>query len=98
MMKKYTFSNGDVVTSELNKEELIKRTRRLDTLRVMTEGYDRGEGLKICKKALRAYNKVKGFTGIIRLTTTEKDFIGCMRERSFLTDEEKEVINFYTKY
>jgi len=97
-MKKYTFSNGDVVTSELNADELMERMRRLDLLRVMTEGYETGEGHSICNKALRAYNKVQNFTGIIRLTTLEKDFIGYMRERSFLTEEEIELINFYTRY
>ena len=96
-MKKYTFSNGDVVRSDLNADELIKRMKRVDLLRVMTEGYEYGEGLSIYNKALRAYNKVDNFTGIIRLTILEKDFIGYMRERSFLTDEEIEVINFYTK-
>lgn len=97
-MKKYTFSNGDVITSELNADELTKRMRRLDLLRVMTEGYESGEGLNIYNKAIRAYNKVNNFTGIIRLTLLEKDFIGYMRERSFLTDEEKDLINFYTRY
>jgi len=96
-MRKYTFTNGDIVTSELSADELMARMRRLDVLRVMTEGYEYGEGLKIHDKALRAYNKVNNFTGIIRLTALEKDFIGYMRERSFLTDEDIEVINFYTR-
>ena len=96
-MKKYTFSNGDVITSELEVNELVKRTKRLDLLRVMTEGYESGEGVNICKKALRAYNKKKGFTGIIRLTAIEKDFLSYKLEDSFITEEEREVINFYCK-
>ena len=96
-MKKYTFTNGDIITSELSADEIMIRMRRLDLLRVMTEGYDAGEGLKIHDKALRAYNKLNNFTGIIRLTVLEKDFMSYMRERSFLTDEEIELINFYTR-
>lgn len=97
-MKKYTFKNGDVVTSELEVNEMLKRMRRLDVLRVLTEQYECEKGESICKKALRAYNKVKGFTGIIRLTDIEKDFLSYKLESSFITDEEKEVINFYCKY
>lgn len=94
-MKKYTFTNGDVVTSKLNQQELLTRMRRLDTLRVLTEGYEEGEGKNICKKALNAYNKIEGFTGIIRLTFLEKDFLGYCLESEYLSAEEKEVINFY---
>lgn len=82
--------------TKLSKEEFEKRYKRLDTLRVMTEGYDEGEGLSICKKALRAENK-EIFTGIIRLTNTEKDFLGYCLESDFLDEEEKEVIKFYTR-
>lgn len=96
-MKRYTFTNGDIVTSELSADELMIRMRRLDLLRVMTECYEAGEGLSIHNKALRAYNKVDNFTGIIRLTALEKDFMCYMRERSFLTDEDMEIINFYTR-
>lgn len=96
-MKKYTFKNGDVVTSELDSKELLIRMRRLDTLRVMTEGYESGEGFNICQKALRAYNKTKGFTGIIRLTSTEKDFLGYLYENTNNDEEEIEVLDFYTK-
>ena len=60
-MKKYTFTNGDVMTSELHAEELMKRLRRLDTLRVMVEQNDCEEGRSICKKALRAYNKMENY-------------------------------------
>ena len=41
-MHKYTFNTGEVVTSKLDKDELIKRMERLDTLRVLTEGYTEG--------------------------------------------------------
>ena len=96
-MKKYTFKNGDVVTSELDSKELCIRMRRLDILRVMTEGYESGEGFNICQKALRAYNKVKGFTGIIRLSSTEKDFLSYLYENSHNDNEEIEVLNYYVK-
>ena len=96
-MIKYAFTNGDVMTSELSADELMKRLRRLDTLRVMTEQHDCKEGKSICKKALNAYNKMNGFTGIIRLTFLEKDWLAYMLEDDFITDEEIKVIEFYTK-
>lgn len=96
-MKKYTFANGDVMTSELSASELMKRLRRLDVLRVMTEQHECKNGRNICKKALNAYNKMNGFTGIIRLTFLEKDWLSYMLENNCITDEEIEVIKFYTK-
>lgn len=95
-MKRYTFKDGHQVTSKLEAKELVKRMNRLDWLRVITEGYTEGEGRSICEKALKAYNKTENFTGIIRLTTLEKDFLGYMLEDN---DDEKdiEVINFYLK-
>lgn len=94
-MATYKFRNGDVVFSKLPKEEMLKRMNRLDVLRVMTEGYDEGEGRSICDKALRAYNKVEGFTGIIRLSNIEKDFLSYQLENEFIDDKEIEVIRFY---
>ena len=47
-MHKYTFNTGEIVTSKLDKDELIKRMERLDTLRVLTEGYTEGVGTTIC--------------------------------------------------
>ena len=96
-MYTYTFKNGDVVTSKLEKEELLKRMERLDTLRVLTEGYDDGIGLNIFKKAVKAYNKTHDFTGIIRLTSTEKEFLGYMLESDFNSEEDIEVLNFYIR-
>lgn len=97
-MKTYTFSNGDVMTSRLPKEEVTKRLERLDTLRVLTEQHECKEGKSICKKALRAYNKMDGFTGIIQLTFLEKDWLSYMLEDEFCSDEDKTVIRFYTGY
>lgn len=94
-MKRYTFKDGTKVTSKLDSKELLKRMNRLDTLRVLTEGYEDGEGANICKKAWRAYNQLNGFTGIIRLTILEKDFLGYMLESDMLDDEDREVINYY---
>jgi hypothetical protein len=95
-MYKYTFTNGDVITSKLEKEELLKRMNRLDILRVLTEGYEEGEGYSIFQKSLRAYNKTNDFTGIIRLNILEKDFLGYLLE-GMVTAEEVEAINFYLK-
>jgi len=92
---KYTFNNGDVVTSNLKQDELLRRMRRLDNLRVLTEGFDEGEGSVISAKAWRAYNKTNNFTGIIRLTPTEKDFLSYLLESDMLTDEDRECINWY---
>lgn len=96
-MRKYTFSNGDIMTSKLHAKELMKRLRRLDTLRVMVEQNDCEEGRNICKKALRAYNKMENFTGIIRLTFLEKDWLSYKLEDGFLDEEDREVIEFYIK-
>jgi len=96
-MKKYIFTNGDVMTSELHAEELMRRLRRLDTLRVMVEQNDCEEGRSICKKALRAYNKMENFTGIIRLTFLEKDWLAYKLEDDFLDEEDREVIEYYIK-
>lgn len=97
MKYKYTFKNGDVVISDLKQAEMLKRMRRLDILRVLTEGYEEGTGRCICDKALRAYNKVDGFTGIIRLTAGEKDFIGYMLENDMLNDEDRETLGYYLR-
>lgn len=97
-MKAYTFKDGTIVITKLSVKEMLTRMERLDTLRVITEGFTEGEGLNIYEKALRAYNKVNGFTGIIRLTQTEKEFLDYMLEDSFLDDEDKEVIKFYTRF
>lgn len=96
-MKRYTFNDGHQITSNLTIKEILKRMNRLDTLRVLTEGFTEGEGRKICEKALKAYNKTENFTGIIRLTTLEKDFLGYMLESEFNTNEDIETINFYLK-
>lgn len=96
-MYKYTFSNGDVVTSKLTKDVLIQRMRRLDTLRVMTEQLEDGTYQSICRKALAAYNKTNDFTGIIRLTRYEKEMLLYLLEDGMLTDDEKEAIKFYTR-
>nr|DAD73659.1 MAG TPA: hypothetical protein [Tectiviridae sp. cthzn51] len=52
-MYKY-ISNGEIITSQLEKEEMLKRMRRLDMLRVLTEQYDCEEMKNICKKASKS--------------------------------------------
>ena len=96
-LKKYTFKNGDVVTSYLDADELIKRMNRLDCLRVLTENFDDGEGASIAKKAWVAENKSENFTGTIRLTSGEKEFLGYILENEGLTDEDVECIKYYTR-
>lgn len=95
-MYKYIF-NDEIITSQLEKEEMLKRMRRLDTLRVLTEQYDCEEMKNICKKALKAYDKANDFTGVIRLTNAEKDTLAYRLEDEFLNEEEKETIQFYCK-
>lgn len=96
-MNTYRFTDGHTISSKLTKEEVLKKMKRLDVLRVLTEGYEEGEGYCICQKALRAYNKTDPFTGIIRLTFLEKDFLGYCLESECITEEEREVVNFFTK-
>lgn len=95
-MKKYKFRDGTVMTSRLDQAELMRRINRLDTLRVLTEQHDCPEGRSICRKALAAYNKLDDFTGIVRLTFREKDWLRYMLESNFLDDEDIECIRFYT--
>jgi len=97
-MKRYTCTDGTVVTTKLTYNEMVKRMNRLDSLRVITEGFTEGVGRGICEKALRAYNKLEGFTGIIRLTYTEKEFLDYMLEDKYLDDVERKVIRLYTKF
>lgn len=80
----------------LSVDEFNIRYKRLDTLRVLMEGYEEGSGLSIYKKAVKAAN-AEHFTGIIRLTFTEKDFLGYRLEDEWLSDYQKSVISFYAK-
>ena len=96
-MKKYTFADGRVKTSKLTAREIQVRLNRLNWLRVLTEGYTDGEGRRICDKALKAYNKADNFTGIIRLTTNEKDFIGYMLASDMNSEHDIEVLSFYLR-
>lgn len=86
------------LTTKLNISEVKERRDRLNNLRVLTEGFTEGVGRGICEKTLRAYNKLEGFTGIIRLTQVEKEFLDYMLEDNCLDDEDREVIKFYTKF
>lgn len=97
-MFRYTFTNGEIITSSLPKEKLVTYMSRLDILRVLVESYDEGTiGEKIRKKVVNAFNKVENFTGRIRLTSTEKDFLLTLLENDMITEEEKEVIKYYCK-
>lgn len=94
-MRKLTFTDGHQITTKLSNDEILKRMRRLDTLRVLTEQHENEEGKNICKKAIKAYNKQDNFTGIIRLTFSEKDWLSYMLESDFIDREEEETIKFY---
>ena len=96
-MKRFRFADGHELTTNLNKDEMLKRMDRLDWLRVLTEQYEDGEGKSICEKALRAYDKTENFTGIIRLTLLEKDFLAYMLDDTFNTEKDIEVIKFYLR-
>lgn len=96
-MRKLRFTDGHEIITNLEPKEVLVRMNRLDNLRVLTEGFETGEGKAICKKALRAYDK-KEFTGIIRLTFLEKDFLGYMLENTCNTEEDIETINYYLRY
>lgn len=96
-MRRIRFNDGHEITTELEVNEVVKRMNRLDTLRVLTEGYEEGEGKSICEKALRAYNKKDNFTGIIRLTFSEKDFLGYLLDCEYNTEKDNETINFYLR-
>lgn len=96
-MRLITFASGEQIKTNLSNNEVIKRRKRLNILIVMTELYEIGDGVSICKKALNAYNKKDNFTGIIRLKNNEKDFLGYRLDSDFISEEEKEIIKFYTK-
>lgn len=97
-MRTLTFTDGHKITTNLSNEEVLKRMSRLDWLRVLTEGYDSGVGNSIYNKVVRAYNKSDNFTGIIRLTPNEKDFLGYMLESDMNTERDIEVINWYLRH
>ena len=95
-MNIFFFEDGIKVTTKLSLNEHLKRYNRLDYLRVLTEGYIEGEGYNIFKKALRAENKNENFTGIIRLSHIEKEFLSYMLDGA---DDPKDIetLNYYIR-
>lgn len=85
-MIRITWDDGYSITTNLSHEEALKRMDRLDDLRVLMEGYTAGEGLSMYKKALQAYNKQDNFTGIIRLTRLEKEFLSYRYDAEYAED------------
>ena len=71
---------------------------RLNRLITITEPYKDGPGQRICQKALRAYNKSDNFTGIVRLTFSEKDWLSYLLENDMLPKKDIDVINYYIRY
>lgn len=94
-MRLITFASGKQITTKLSNDEMLKRMRRLYILRVITEQHETENAVSICKKAVNAYDKKDNFTGIIKLTFLEKDFLRYLLENDYINEEEKEVINFY---
>lgn len=97
-MYKYTFSDGHTTTSNLSRDEIAKRMDRLNRLIVITEQYETGPGQRICQKALNAYNKSDNFTGIIRLTFAERDWLSYLLENDMLPKKDIDVINYYIRH
>jgi hypothetical protein len=93
----YRFSDGHTTTSNLSRDELAKRMDRLNTLIVITEPYEDGYGYRIYQKALNAYNRSDNFTGIIRLTFAEKDWLSYLLENDMLPKKDIDVINYYIR-
>lgn len=94
-MFKITFKSGRVMETKLEVKEVIARLDRLYALVSICEAYE-GCGASICAKALKAAEKNNNFTGIIRLTSTEKEFLSYLLEGS-MGDENRKVVDFYTK-
>lgn len=93
-MNKYTLINGEVHKSKLSPASFTAKYRRLDTLRVIIEGNESKVGLAIYNKVINALNK-DVFTGIIRLTFTEKDFLSYYLESDMLSVKDKYVIESF---
>ena len=95
---RYKFSNGEVVTTYLSADECLRRMNRLGTLMTLVEQSENDVGQSIYRKALQAYNKLENFTGIIRLSFREKDWLSYMLESDMLSDKDIDAIKFYTRY
>lgn len=83
--------------TKLTKEEAEDRLDKLSWLIYWFEGHESGTGHNIWQKAYKAYNKVNDFTGIIRLTKYEKEFISYMLDSKPISKKEIEIIRFYSK-
>ena len=93
-----SFKDGFTCTTYLDTDICVDRMKNLDNLRVLVEGYDAGEGKRIYEKAVAAYNKRDHFTGIIRLSTTEKDFLGyILAENDCITDQDRDTLKRYIR-
>lgn len=105
-MHTYTFPNtgfgalnGKVYHSYIQTTDAFwKRLKRLDLLRVLVEQHDCEESNSICRKAIRAYNNRDNFTGIIRLSPLEKDWLSYFLESDMYDKEDIECINFYLNH
>ena len=94
-MKTVTFKSGEIFTTNLEPAEMMRRMNRLSLLIAAMEGRSENEDYyRIYKKAVKAYNKKDNFTGIIRLTSYEKEMLDYLDE-DMMPEKELEAIRFY---
>ena len=94
-MRMITFRDGRVMHSHLTDREVLKRLNRLNKLIILVEQNDCPEAQSIYNKATNTYKNNKNFTGIIRLSTAEKDWLSYKLECEFNSEEDVECIAFY---
>ena len=79
-------------------KKLQKRIELLSHLIDVVEENESDIAKSILKKAVRAYNKpVKEFTGIIRLTSAEKDFLSYYMECEHISPYCVEAVKHFAK-
>lgn len=93
--RKITFTDGTYLITSISSDQVLQRLDRLSTLMDITKDAQDDVSKSIFDKAKVAYDKVEDFTGVIRLTAAEKKHLKSIDE-SKLTEEQSDVIHFYT--
>ena len=97
---KYSWKNSngkeDYITSQLPWNEVQKRLKRLDSMISLLEGFDIGEYAKLYRRFYNAYITKDNFTGIVRLSSSEKELLGYLWESELLSKSDQEALEFYT--
>ena len=97
---KYSWKNQngkeDYITSYLPWNDVQARLKRLDSMISLLEGFDSGEYAKLYKRFYKAYNTKDNFTGIVRLSSSEKELLGYLWESELLSKSDQEALEFYT--